>query len=184
MSDRGVIQDEISKRYGGVLFDLAQEIKLTSTISKEANLILKNLEELGAKWNFVLRPVVPLSLQRQVVEQLGKDLKLSLLMQHFLSILCQNRKLPALRAVLDDFIKRTEMSVGMIEGTLETTTKLTPSQVKELTKTLEKQMGKSITLTQKIKEDLLGGVVIKLGSLMIDASLRSQLSRIRQGMKG
>lgn len=177
-------RDEIAKRYGSVLFDLAQESKSTPKILKEVLLLSKSLEEMGPKWSLVIRPVVSKVTQREIVEKIGKVLKLGTLMKRFLEILCQNRRLHSLHPILTNFIRRTELSEGAVEGVLETASELSQKQLNDLVKSLKVQMGKDVTLTQNVRGDLLAGVVLRMDSTMIDASLKSRLMKIRYGMKG
>lgn len=177
-------QDEIAKRYGGVLFDLAQESKSFSSILKEVFHLSESVKDLGPQWGRVVRPVVSLQTQLQVIDKMGKVLKVSSLIKRFLNVLCHNRRLQSLESILNDFKKRSELAEGIIEGVLDTACELTQKQMDDLKKSLKKQLGKEVSLQQHVKEELLAGVVLKLGSLMIDTSLRSKLRKIHYGMKG
>ena len=86
--------------------------------------------------------------------------------------------------ILNNFAKRAQFSKGVVEGFVETPIELTKSQLNDLGKALKSYTGKEIVLMQKTQDDLLAGVVLKIGSIMIDGSLRTKLVKIRQGMKG
>lgn len=184
MTATGTNREEVAKRYGGVLFDLAQESKLTPKVLKEASSLSKILQDLGPKWDLVIRSIVPQAVQHEIIEKIGKALKLGMLMRRFLVILCKNRRLSSLHPILKDFSQRTKQSEGVVEGVLETASELTQKQLNDLVKSLKLQMGKDVTLTQRVKEDLLAGVILRMGSTMIDASLKSRLVKIGYGMKG
>lgn len=184
MSDVGTRQDEIAKRYGGVLFDLAQESKSKKAILKEVTLLHKSLKAWAHEWSWVMRPNVSVQTQLQIMEKIASSLKLGTLMKRFLVVLCQNRRLQNLQSVLNDFIMRSQLSEGMREGVIETASELSKNEIEALEKSLKIQLGKDITLHQVIKETLLAGVILKIGSIMIDASLGTQLHKIRFGMKG
>lgn len=184
MSVNEVRRDKIAKRYGSVLFDLSQESKSPKKMLKEATFLLKCLEEESQIWSQITGPIVPLRAQCQMAENIASSLELGSLMKRFLDIVCQNRRLQDLTFILRDFIDRTQRAEGIIEGALETPEEILPKQIENLQKSLKMQLGKTISLHQHIDEDLLGGVVLRVGSLMIDASLRTQLNKFRQAMKG
>lgn len=183
MTAQGVVQDEIAKRYGGVLFDLAQKSKSTSQILKEVDLLLKNINDLGTNWDMVIQPTVKRATQLEIAEKLKKSLKLSTLLGHFLDIMCQNRRLAFLKSILENYKKRFEASEGEIEGVIEASTELTTKQMNDLIKALKEKTGKHVILNQSVREELLAGVVMRLGSIMVDASLRTKLAKLRQEVK-
>jgi ATP synthase F1 delta subunit len=175
---------EVAKRYGGVLFDLAQENKKIKDLLKEVGILQHCVEKEPRSWARVASPVLPPQIQRKIIEKLTKSLKLSPLMTHFLLVLCQNRRLQNLELILDNFVIRSQVAEGLVKGVVETSLALTKAQQQDLEKNLEKHLGKKVSLTQVIKENLIAGVVLHLGSLMIDASIGMRLNKLRYEMKG
>lgn len=175
---------EVAKRYGGVLFDLAQENKKLKDILKEVTFLQQCLEKEPRSWARVASPVLPPQTQQKIIEKLTKFLELSSLMTHFLRVLCKNRRLQNLKLILDDFLIRSQVAEGLVKGVVETSLELTKVQQQGLEKNLEKHLGKKVSLTQIIKEDLIAGVVLHLGSLMIDASIGMRLNKLRHETKG
>lgn len=175
---------EVAKRYGGVLFGLAQENKKTKDILKEVDTLQQCVAQEPRSWARVASPVLPPQIQRKIIEKLANSLKLSPLMTHFLLVLCKNRRLQNLNLILDDFVIRSQVAEGLLKGVVETSLELTKAQQQDLEKNLEKHLGKKVSLTQVIKEDLIAGIVLHLGSLMIDASIGMRLNKLRHEMKG
>jgi F-type H+-transporting ATPase subunit delta len=177
-------QREVAKRYGHVLFDLAQEKKSVKTVLKDGERLRRCLREEPLAWSHLTSPTIPRQTQGHMVESLASSLKLGRLMRQFLIILCQNRRLQSLQVILDDFFAQEQAASGMREGVLETAVELSTRDIEALQKSLKAHMGQDISLRQEVKESLLGGVVLRLGSLMIDASIATQLMKLRQVMKG
>ncbi len=184
VSDLETRRDEIAKRYGGVLFNLAQENKTLKSILKEGVRLRQYLQEESRQWSYVVNPTVSLQTQRQIMESLVVSLKLGSLMKRFLMVLCQNRRLSSLKSILEEFMAQTQSASGIVEGTLETALKLTNEEMEELQKSLKRQLGKDVFLTQDVKESLLAGVVLRMDSMMVDASLKTRLNNLRNEMKG
>lgn len=176
--------DKIAIRYGGVLFDLALKNNDFEASLKDLNRLRQCIEKEPFDWLRVVSPSLPLYTQRRIIESLLSSLKLGNLMSRFVMILCQNRRLSHLNLILEDFLERTKRGKGIVEGVLETPLELPKKDIEELEKSLKSQLGKTIHLHQEIKEDLLGGVVLRIESLMIDASTRTHLNKLKTAMKG
>lgn len=184
VSDTEPRRNEIAKRYGSVLFDLAQENKDLKTILKDVNRLQQCLQAEPREWAQVISPSLLPKTQRHVIESLATSLKLGSLMKRFLNILCQNRRLQNLNPILEEFLAQTQAAEGIVKGVLETAAELSKKEIETLQKSLELQVKKKVSLRQEIKPSLLGGVVLRIGSLMIDASIGTQLNKLRQVMEG
>ncbi len=181
MSKLSLSHNEIAKRYGGVLFNLAQENKVLKDISKDVTRLHGCLLREPLEWNRITRPTTPLKIQRQLIEKLAVSLKLGKLTAQFLKVVCHNRRLEILIFMLENFKIRCKDD---IEGVVETATELSQKEIEHLQATLKQHLGKDVSLHPLIKETLLGGVVLRIGALMIDASLRTKLNKLHHVMKG
>ena len=184
MSNREAEQNQIAKRYGTVFFRLAQEKKKLNPILKDIAQIQRSLQKDSFGWMLLRSPTISLRVQQDVIEKLSSSLKLENLTRQFLLVLCQNRRLQDLSFMLKAFIVQSIASEGVLEGVLETAEKLPPKAMDSLQKALKRQLGQSIVLQQEVKESLLAGAVLRMGSLMVDMSLKTQLHKIGQAMKG
>jgi F-type H+-transporting ATPase subunit delta len=176
--------DEVAKRYGGALFNLAQENKTLKAVFKGVELLRHSIQKEPQAWSHVVNPTLSLQTQRHIVESLVTSLKLGPLMKRFLMVLCHNRRLSHLNSILGEFTTLTQSASGIVEGVLETASELSKKEMDALQKSLKDQLGKHISLTQVIKENLVAGVVLRIGSMMIDASLGTRLNKLKTAMKG
>jgi len=177
-------QNKITRHYGRVLFDLAQKQNTVKNVLDDLNRLSKCIEAEPREWSRVVSPFLPLHTQRKLIASLVSSLKLGILTSQFIITLCKNRRLPYLSLISEEFFECSQKAKGFMEGILETTTPLSPKEVEKLQNTLKSQLGKNILLHQEPKESLLGGIVLRIGSLMIDASTRTQLNKLRVTMKG
>ncbi|MBI2707386.1 MAG: ATP synthase F1 subunit delta [Proteobacteria bacterium] len=173
--------NEIAKRYGGVLFSLAQENKVLKDISKDVTRLQTCLLQEPLEWARITSPTTPLKIQRQLVEKLATSLKLGKLTTQFLKVVCHNHRLENLVFMLENFKIRCREG---IEGVVETATELSQQKIEHLQSVLKQQLGKDVSLQQTLKENLLGGIVLRIGTLMIDASLKTTLNKLHHVMKG
>ena len=177
-------RDEIAKRYGGVLFALSQESQSLKAILTEVTLLHRYLQEASSFWARLVSPVASLHIQHQVVEGLVSSLKLGSLLRRFLMILIQNHRLQNLMSILDNFTLRAQEAEDIVGGILETAMTLSNKEIEELQDSLTVQLGKKVVLQQNVKESLIAGVILHIGSRMVDASLKTRLNKLRQVMKG
>ncbi len=184
MALRNIKQTEIGKRYGIVLFNLARENKEIESVLKEVQKLYDCLTPILPEWKQAINPTVPLANQQKIVEKISETLQLGKLMSKFLNITCRNHRLSSLVFILKEFMAKYKENAGILEGTLETASELSKKEIEKLQERLGQHMCKKIILHQNIKENLLGGVVLRLGSLMIDASLKTQFVHLRQVMEG
>lgn len=176
--------DKITIRYGGVLFDLAYQDDRIKAVRQDLTTLRNCIDAEPQDWIQVISPSLPLYTQRKIMERLCTSLKFNDLTRHFLLILCQNRRLPHLDLIFEEFLERQKRAEGIVEGTVETAFEISDKEMKALEQSLSTQFGKTIQLHQKTKEDLLGGIALRLGSLMIDGTTRTQLNKLEKAMKG
>lgn len=174
-------QNEIAKRYGGVLFSLAQENKVLKDVLTDVTRLHQCLLQEPLEWGRVVSPTTPLKIQRHLTEKLAVSLKLGKLTAQFLKVVCHNHRLENLVFMLENFKIRCRKD---IEGIVETATELSQQKIEHLQSALKQQLGQDVSLRQTIKENLFGGVVLRIGTLMIDASLKTTLNKLHHVMKG
>ncbi|MBA3813569.1 MAG: ATP synthase F1 subunit delta [Alphaproteobacteria bacterium] len=175
---------KIARRYGGVLFELSRKNKALNEVLQDLNLLRACIEAEPRDWSRVANPLLPLYTQRKIMESLVGALKLGKLMRDFLMVLCQNRRLSDMNFILEEFLERVKRGEGIVEGILETPVELSDEEMKDFQQSLTSKLGEKIHLNQKINESLLGGVVLRIGSLMIDGSIKTRLNKLKTVMKG
>lgn len=175
-------QDEkqISARYVTALFALAQEQKKQDTVAEELS-ALANLLNTSAEFkSLCFSPALSAATKLEAVAAIAKKLKLSALTNNFLNVLAENQRLPLLAAVAEDFLAALRESKGEIVAEILTATKLDSKTEKSLVESLSKYTGKTVSLQVTEKPELLGGLQIRLGGVMIDASVLGKLNRLKE----
>jgi len=104
--------------------------------------------------------------------------------RHFVGVAAQHRRLFLLRTMIDAFLATLAARRGELSAEVSSAAPLEASQVEALKAQLAKAMGKAVNLDFKVDPALLGGLVVKVGSRMVDSSLRSKLQRLELAMKG
>jgi len=99
--------------------------------------------------------------------------------QNLIQLLLRRGRIEALPRVAEEFRRLDDDRQGITHATATTAAKLTPDEVKDLTKRLERSTGRRVALDVEIDPSLLGGLVVRVGDRMIDGSVRGRLERLR-----
>lgn len=182
-------QDEtqIAARYVNALFTLAADQQKLDTVAE-------GLEALGVllakSYDFSAlchSPMLSRVAKMQAVEAIAKKVKLQPLVAQLLTVLANNQRLSVLPAVIVEFAARMREHHGEVVADVATATKLDAATEKSLTTNLSKYTGKKVVLRVQEKPEILGGLTVRIGGMMIDASVAGKLARLKdrlsQGIK-
>ena len=142
------------------------------------------LDESADMRSFVDSPVYGRAEQTSAVLAVAKAAKLGDLATKFLGVLAANRRLNILSSVIAGFAQFMSHHRGEVTAQVTSADELSDAQLKELKKELMASVGHDVTIDAVVDESLLGGLVVKVGSLMVDSSLKTKLDNLAIAMKG
>lgn len=183
MSEPASISSGIAARYATALFELAKEDKALKALEADAEALAGALAvspELNA---MIGSPVVSRDEQAAAIAAIAKKMKLSALTANTLALMAANRRLFVLPQLVTDVQARIAAEKGEVTAEVTSATALSADQAKKLAATLKARVGKDVKLKTAVDETLIGGLVVKLGSTMIDTSVRSKLAALQNAMK-
>jgi F-type H+-transporting ATPase subunit delta len=122
--------------------------------------------------------------QGRAVNALAERAGFSALTRNFLGVLARNRRLFVLPAVIAAYLKELAARRGEVTAEVTAAKPLSPAQTEAVNEQLRKAIGGKVALDLRIDPSLIGGLVVKVGSRMVDASLKSKLARLQLAMKG
>ena len=128
-------------------------------------------------------PLVGADSQKKALAALADQAKFSQLTKNFLMVLADNRRLPDIAAILKAVETNLSARRGEIMAKVESATALSAAQQKSLEESLAKTIGRPVAIDASVNAALIGGVVVTLGSLMIDDSIKTKLERMGRAMK-
>ena len=170
-------------RYASALVDVA--LRSDSIAKIEQDIIdLEAMLAASAGFQSLIRsPIVKASSQMAFLGVLANTAKLSPLTKNFLFTLTQNRRLKDAAAIFRAVRETLAMRRGEVSAKVQTAAPLNAAQKKALEDNLSKKIGHPVTVEASINTDLIGGMIVTLGSLMIDESIKSKLDRLSRAMK-
>jgi F-type H+-transporting ATPase subunit delta len=173
----------VGERYAGALFDLARESNSEESIERALDKFLGLLRDSADLRRFVLSPMFSGVEQEQGLSAILKSVGITGLARDFLLVLAKNRRLFAAEGVITAYKSLCAKSRGEVEAEVISAVSLTQAQTEDLIDTLRQKLGKTPTLTAKVDPRLLGGLIVRVGSQMIDTSLRTKLKNLEKVMK-
>lgn len=171
---------QISSRYAAALFALAQEQKKLDAVAGDLTSLAALVKDSNAFAALCYSPVIPRRVKIKAVEALIKKMKWNATTAQFLKVLAENQRLAALPAIAEAFSLKLREHKGEMVAEVLTAAKLDASTEKSLTAHLSKYTGKTVTLDVKQKPEILGGLTIRLGGVMIDTSISGKLNRLKE----
>jgi len=184
VENSGGITASLQGRYASALFDLANEsgavAAVESDLEKLDEAILAS-DDLSA---LIRNPQISREAAAQAVDGVGGLLGLSDLTRKFLGVLATNRRLSALPDVVRAFAAIAAAARGEVTAEVTSAHPLSPAQLKTLTAKLKEREGKDVKIKANVDPEVLGGLVVRIGSTQIDSSIRTRLNTLANAMKG
>lgn len=173
----------IAGRYAIALFELARDENKLDETAQELSGVQALLDESEDFARLVRSPIFSAAEQEGAVSEIAGKAGLSSLTANFLKILAKNRRLFTLTGVISAFRKLLANHRNELEADITSAVPLTDKQTEELKATLKAKTGKDISLNPHVDPSLLGGLIVKIGSRMIDNSVRTKLNNLKMAMK-
>ena len=183
MSEPASISTGIAERYATAVYDLAREANQVDAIEGDLTALEAALNDSDDFRRLTTSPLYTREEQEQAIKVLAEKMGLTKIMANTLQLMAQKRRLFALPALVKALRETIAEAKGEITAEVTTAKALTKTQSDKLAKSLTASTGKKVSLHATVDESLIGGLVVKLGSKMIDTSIRSKLNSLQNVMK-
>jgi F-type H+-transporting ATPase subunit delta len=180
----GGIQASLAGRYASALFGLARDERQIDAVGRSLDALAAALADSPEFAALVASPLVSRDDAAKAFAGLGPELGLDPISTNFLGVLARNGRKRELGKIIRAFKRIAADHRGEISAEITSAHPLKDDQVEALKAQLGKRAGRDVTIDAQVDPNILGGIVIKLGSEMIDASIRTKLNRLAQAMRG
>jgi F-type H+-transporting ATPase subunit delta len=172
----------VSSRYASALLDMAAKAGTVEAVEKDLAELSAMIAASADLRGFLRMPLYDRVQQKNAVAAIAEASRFQKLTASFLGILAANGRLPALESILTSFKAELIRRRGEATAKVQTAYALSPDQTKALQDQLGKAMGSHVTLAVEVNKDLLGGMVVTVGSKQIDSSVRTKLEKLKRAM--
>ena len=180
----GGIQASLSGRYALALFELANEQKKLEAVGRDLAAVAQALAESAELKALTVSPLVGRDAAVNAVAATAQAMQLDTITANFLGVLAKNRRLAQLPAVIRAFNLLSARHRGELTAEVTSAHTLDDGQLDAIRQNLRTRMGRDINVDLNVDPAILGGLVVKIGSQMIDGSIRTKLNTLAQAMKG
>ena len=173
----------VAGRYATALFQLALEGNALEQVAADLDRFNEALDAFEDLARLVKSPVFTAEEQGRALAAILEQLKIEGLTRNFLLLVAKNRRLFATPDMIRAFRAMLARHRGEMSASVTAAAKLTDGQVTALKQALKAALGKEVMLEERVDPTLLGGLVVKVGSRMVDTSLRTRLNSLKVAMK-
>ena len=182
MSSKKSFSSETANRYALALYELAEDNSELSSVEKDVNEFIKLYSINTELENFINNPTHSQSNQLVAINKISVEMKLSNIVRNFLSILITKRRIFFLNSIFKNFLLLASKKRGELKAQLISSKSLTSDELKNLNSEISKVLGNVVSFDYKVDENLIGGLKLQIGSLMIDTSIKNKLKKYKQTM--
>lgn len=178
------MQASLAGRYARALFDLAEDQGSLATVEASIARVGQAIGASGDLANLITSPVVSRADAGRAIAATSAELGLDPLTGNFLGVLAQNRRLAKLPDIVRAFAGMTAAHRGEATADVTSAHTLSDDQVAALKAKLKSRLGRDVAVNLAVDPAILGGLVVKVGSRLVDSSIRTRLNTLATAMKG
>jgi F-type H+-transporting ATPase subunit delta len=174
----------LAERYAKALFEIADERKTLDEVANDLRQLRSLLDESADLRRLIKSPVLSRLKQGKAVAAVAEKAGFSPITRNFLGVAARNRRLFLVPGVITAYLQELATRRGEVTAEVTAARPLSAAQAEAVNEQLRKAVGRKVAVDLRIDPSLIGGLVVKVGSRMVDASLKSKLARLQFAMKG
>jgi F-type H+-transporting ATPase subunit delta len=174
----------LAERYAAALFELADERRVLDQVASDLRQLRAMLVESVDLVRLVRSPVLSRLEQGRAVAALALRADLSSLVRDFLAIVAKNRRLFAVPAMIEAYLATLAARRGEVTADVTAAQPLNEQQLEALSEHLRRTVGRRVSVDVRVDARLIGGLIVRVGSRMVDGSVENKLRRLQLAMKG
>ena len=182
MSKNKGFSDTSAKRYSLALFELANESNLIKQVEENSSAFLNLILNNNDFDNLIKDPTAQQDTLINIINKIYESFKLDPLFKNFLSFLIMKRRFFYIKQILKSFNEICSEKRGELKAEIKSAKKLTQEEIVKITEELSNHFNSKIKLNYNYDQSLIGGLVVQVGSMMIDTSIKNKLQQIENKM--
>jgi F-type H+-transporting ATPase subunit delta len=173
---------KLASRYARALLSALPSANLAEDVERFLDALRDAMEESADFRGLLLDPAVPRPTRKEILASIAQKAEMPRQLVNFLYAIVDHNRVAALPTIATVFHEERQLAAGIVEAEVTTAWPLSSDLERRTVQALERLTGRNVTLTTRVEPGLLGGAVTRIGSQVLDGSLRSQLDRLRQKM--
>lgn len=175
----------LARRYAKALFSLGKQEGKTEEYSEKLGAIagLFQDEQVGVQ-DALVNPLYPLDVRQQVMAKIAETVQADTILSGFLTLVVDKNRAAILPDIADELRIMTDKDRNISHGTVISAVALNKTLLAKVQATLEKLTGTQVILTTEVDPSIIGGIIAKVGDLVLDGSIKTQLNGLKESIKG
>jgi F-type H+-transporting ATPase subunit delta len=174
----------LAGRYATALFDLADQQQALDTVAADLVQLRQMIEESPELARLIRSPVLSRDVQARAMASITEKADLGVTTRNFVGVVARNRRLFALNNIIKGFLALLAARRGEVTAEVTAAQALTKDQLAAINEQLNRAIGSKVAVDVRVDPAIIGGLVVKVGSRMVDGSLRTKLTRLQLAMRG
>jgi len=174
--------EETASRYALALYELAKESGSLDQISDQSKALEHLCKKSSEIKSYLSNPSETIESHKQFINVLVKEIRLHENLNKFLNLLASKRRFFYLKNILSQFLKIVSANKGEVNLMITTAKELSNEDVNKIKNEISKEMGTDLKLDYEFDKNLIGGVKVQIGSLLIDTSIKNKLEKISSNL--
>lgn len=173
----------IAGRYAAALLDLADDADAVEAVANDFKSLKQMIAESEDLRVVLTSPLIERAVKGRALQALAESASFCQVTRDFVGVVSDNGRLYLLAGVVDKFLDALAARRGDLTANVTTARPLSDAQKQALSDALKQTMGREVELSTRVNPDIVGGIIVKMGSKLIDASVRTRLERLETAMK-
>ena len=182
MSKNKEFSDTSANRYSLALYELANETNSLSKIEENSQALLNLISSSKDFNNLIKDPTVSRNILNQVIDKISNNFRLEVLFKNFLCFLITKRRFFYVQKILKNFNEICSEKRGELKAEIKSAKNLSQDEINKITQELSNNFKSEIKLNYTHDQSLIGGLVVQIGSTMIDTSIKKKLQQLETKM--
>ena len=174
----------LAGRYATALFDLADQQQALDAVAADLLKLRQMIEESPELARLIRSPVLSRDVQARAMATITEKAELGTTVRNLVGVVAQNRRLFALTGIISGFLALLAARRGEVTAEVTAAQPLTKGQLTAINEQLNRAIGSKVAVDVRVDPAIIGGLVVKVGSRMVDGSLRTKLTRLQLAMRG
>jgi F-type H+-transporting ATPase subunit delta len=179
-----VKSDVVARRYARALFELGQEEGKEKQFLEELQAIAQLVSENGEFKALLESPLYDITLKRRILKEVASKMSLSEYVVNFLNIMLDKDRFSILGEILDAYKEILDKLTGRVRARVTSAASLSEDQLSQIAQTLSKVVNKEVDVDVIVEPSLIGGVIAEVEGMVYDGSVKTQISKLKQSLKG
>ena len=173
----------IASRYALAIFEIAKENNALSDLEGGCDSLASALDDSADLRNLITSPLIDRDEQGKAMATIADKMGLQAELKNALGLMAQKRRLFVLPQLVDQLRGMIAEDKGEVTAEVTSAKAMTKAQTEKLAAALKSSVGKDVKINAAVDKDIIGGLIVKVGSKMIDTSIRSKLASLQNAMK-